>query len=119
VNSTLMMIATLAAGLVASAFAFAIAHDTRKPAHRRVARWILFATLAAMPVFMAWHLVLMALGDGEIQFGGKYSDTYVTFRESPGRFFLTAFTAMVVSTLPLVAAWPTVGSLFRKEPEPE
>lgn len=112
-------ISTLGAGLLASAFAFAIAHDTRNPVHRRIARLILFATVAAMPVFMGWHLVQLALGGGAIQAGGKYSNSYVTYQVSPLVFGVTAFAEFVASLLPLAAVWSSFRSPLRKDQDSE
>ncbi len=108
-------IGVISVGLLASAFAFAIAHDTKDPAHRRIARLILFATLAAMPLFMGWHLVQLALGGGGIQAGGKYSNSYVTYQVSPLVFVVTAFAELFASLLPLAVVWSSFGSPFRQD----
>jgi hypothetical protein len=106
---SIIMIVAVGIGLLAAAFAFAIAHESGKASHRRMARVILLVTLVAIPVFVGCHLLRLAIGGGAIQFGGRFSHTYVTYRDSPGSFLLSAFAEMVASVLPLVAAWPMLG----------
>ena len=110
---------TIAVGLVCAAFAFAIAHDSRKPGHRRVAQAILLASLAALPAYVLVRVVQLALLGGEIQIGGKFSNSAASFASAPLEFVATAIAWLIASTLPLAAAWPVVGALFRGKQDPE